>query len=185
MGHANYSKMMMRDALRTSWYLFQRARDESRDWAKKAKQPMSRALIRRFIEWQAQLLCPICPHWAEYVWSLLPGTSGSITQAGWPAAEPVDQVLRRSYDFMRETLATTCQTIGKAKPDEKHGVIYVISTLPQWKISCLRWMKEQYVANNNSLPYDMINKMKDWVASDPALKKETKNLMQFASFTKR
>ena len=73
-------------------FLFQRARDEYRDWAKKAKQPMSRALLRRFIEAQAKLIAPICPHWAEYVWSILPGTSGTVTAAGWPVSEPVDQV---------------------------------------------------------------------------------------------
>merc|ERR1711871_1313378 len=161
MGHANYSKMMMRDALRTSWFLFQRARDEYRDWAKKAKQPMSRALLRRFIEAQAKLIAPICPHWAEYVWSILPGTSGSVTAAGWPATEPVDQVLMRSYEFMRETLATTCQTVGKAKKEENHGVIYVVTKLPDWKIKCLNWMRGLFQQNNSKLPDDMLNQMKD------------------------
>jgi leucyl-tRNA synthetase len=184
--HEHYSRMMMRDALRTGWFLFQRARDEYRDWAKKAKQPMSRELIRRFIDAQARVIAPVCPHWAEYVWSLIPGTSGSITAAGWPEAAPTNHVLKRSYDFMRETLTTKCQTVGKAKKEEKHCVIYVASQLPLWKIQSLAFMRDLYAKNGNTLPDDLLKgpALKGFIESDPSLKKETKNIMQFVSFTK-
>ena len=31
---------------------------------------------------------------------------------------------------LHETLTTTCQTVGKAKKEENHGVIYVVTKLP-------------------------------------------------------
>lgn len=32
---------------------------------------MRKDLVMRFIEVQAILLAPICPHWSEYVWKLI------------------------------------------------------------------------------------------------------------------
>jgi leucyl-tRNA synthetase len=47
---------------------------------------MHKELLLRFIEVQAILISPICPHFAEKTWKLL-GKSGSIVkEARWPTA---------------------------------------------------------------------------------------------------
>ena len=56
----------------------------------------------------------------------------------------------RSYEFMRETLTTTCQTVGKAKKEENHGVIYVVTKLPDWKIKCAPRARERTNARTNA-----------------------------------
>lgn len=51
---------------------------------------MHKDLILRFIEVQAIILSPICPHFAEKVWKLLGKSGLAIRDARWPVAGPVD-----------------------------------------------------------------------------------------------
>lgn len=48
-------------------------------------------LVFQFIERQALLLSPICPHVAEHVWTLL-NKKGSILNAKWPALGDVNEL---------------------------------------------------------------------------------------------
>lgn len=63
-----YGKMLFKEALRTGFFELQAARDKYRELCLDG---MHCDLIFRFIEVQALLLSPICPHVAEHVWSLL------------------------------------------------------------------------------------------------------------------
>lgn len=63
-----YNKMLFKEALRTSFFELQTARDKYRELCLDG---MNINLIMRFIEVQALLLSPICPHVAEHVWNLL------------------------------------------------------------------------------------------------------------------
>ncbi len=60
-------------------------------------------MVLRFIEVQLLLLSPFCPHVTEHLWSLLPGTRGSlIVNACWPAAEPVDALVSRKAAYLHQ-----------------------------------------------------------------------------------
>lgn len=48
-------------------------------------------LVFEYIERQALLLSPICPHISEHIWALL-GKTGSIVNAKWPAAGEVNEL---------------------------------------------------------------------------------------------
>ena len=71
-----YERLMFKEALRTSFFEFQAARDKYRELTVKEK--MRKDLIFRFIETQVLILNPICPHISEYVWSLLGKVNGDI-----------------------------------------------------------------------------------------------------------
>ena len=64
-----YSKMLFKDALRTGFFEFQTVRDKYINLS--ALEGINRDLILQFVEVQAQLLSPICPHVAEHVWSVI------------------------------------------------------------------------------------------------------------------
>ena len=59
---------MFKLALKTGFYDFTAARDFYRENTKAAGIGMHRDLIKKYIELQALMLCPIAPHWAEYIW---------------------------------------------------------------------------------------------------------------------
>jgi leucyl-tRNA synthetase len=64
----NFENMLFKEALRTGFFEFQATRDKYRELNLDG---MHINLILRFIEVQALLLSPICPHVAEHVWKLL------------------------------------------------------------------------------------------------------------------
>lgn len=65
----NYKKLLFKEALRTGFFEMQTARDKYRELSQ--LDGINKDLILHFIEVQAQILAPICPHVTEYIWSLL------------------------------------------------------------------------------------------------------------------
>lgn len=63
-----YENMMFKEALKVGFFELQAARDKYRELSLEG---MSRKLVLQFIETQALILSPICPHVSEFVWSLL------------------------------------------------------------------------------------------------------------------
>ncbi len=66
-------------------------------------QPTCRAcsdLIQSYIETLTVLISPICPHWAQHVWSTLMGRKGFVVDARWPTAQPVDANLSRQKQYL-------------------------------------------------------------------------------------
>ena len=65
----HYTNMMFKEALKSGFFEFQDARDKYRELC--GSHGMNRKLILKFIESQALILCPLCPHICEAIWSLL------------------------------------------------------------------------------------------------------------------
>lgn len=64
-----YKKLLFKEALRTGFFEMQTARDKYRELTQ--LDGINKNLILHFIEVQAQILAPICPHVTDYIWSLL------------------------------------------------------------------------------------------------------------------
>jgi leucyl-tRNA synthetase len=88
----NFNKMLFKEALRTGLFEFQKARDTYRELC--GGNQMHVDLVFEFIERQALLMAPICPHIAEHIWELL-GKKESILNARWPVAGPIDEKLNQ------------------------------------------------------------------------------------------
>lgn len=69
----NYCKMLFKEALKTGFFELQAARDKYRELCSEGG--MHADLVTRYIETQAKLMSPICPHVAEHVWELLGNVS--------------------------------------------------------------------------------------------------------------
>ena len=66
---AAYSKLLFKDALKVGFFEFQTVLNKYRELC--GPEGMHRQLIRKFIETQTLILCPICPHIAEEVWEII------------------------------------------------------------------------------------------------------------------
>merc|ERR1712080_732602 len=111
-----------------------------------------RDLVIRYIETQAILLAPICPHICEHIWQLL-GKEDSIMSAKWPAVGEInDELLTRSRyltectrEFrLRLKNMMNAQSKGKKKnnPEQalkppSHGVVYIAREYPTWQRTVL------------------------------------------------
>ncbi|CAF3799395.1 unnamed protein product [Rotaria sp. Silwood1] len=94
----SYEKMLYKDVLKYGFFQLQIARDNYRELCSKSEQ-MNLHLIKRFIEIQAILLSPICPHICDYVYQFLhPGTT--IMNAKWPTAGKKIFHRKKKHQFM-------------------------------------------------------------------------------------
>ena len=72
----NYKMMLYREALKSAFYDLQNARDWYRDVTsgnhvnREENEGMHVDMVLRFIEVQALLVAPICPHWSEHIWGV-------------------------------------------------------------------------------------------------------------------
>lgn len=69
----NYSKMLFKEALKSGFFELQAARDKYRELCSDSL--MHADVVTLYIEVQAKLISPICPHVAEHVWELLGNVS--------------------------------------------------------------------------------------------------------------
>lgn len=65
-----YDRMLFKEALRTGFFELQAVRDKYRELTA-FEGGMHQDLVMQFIETQALLLSPICPHVSEHVYQLL------------------------------------------------------------------------------------------------------------------
>lgn len=132
---------------------------------------MHEDLVFRFIEAQALILSPICPHICERIWQLIEKVrhvcffthflsvclqDGLIVNARWPDTLAVDEDLVKKNDFIhrvvrefrlrREALLNP----KKKDPSKKihppvEATIFIADRYPQWKIDIMEAIKELYL----------------------------------------
>ena len=74
---AAYNKLLFKDALKFGFFEFQAVLNKYRELC--GAEGMHKGLLLKFIETQTLILCPICPHIAEEVWTIL-GKDGFAVQ---------------------------------------------------------------------------------------------------------
>lgn len=160
----NYESMMFREALKTGFYDLQTARDEYR--LSCGAMGMNKDLIYRFMDVQTRLLTPICPHYAEHVWSTIMNRDGFAVNAKWPTAPPADLTLQRANRYLQDTitlfrkLLQKQSTIKKGKTtvliDSKPtiGLVYVAEKYEGWKEECLRVLQQKFNFQTKSFAPD-------------------------------
>lgn len=152
--------MLFKEALRTGFFEYQDARDKYRELC--ASKGMHRDLVKKFIRTQATILCPICPHTAEYIWQALQ-ENGSALNAPWPEVTNVDEILLKSFGYLMDACHSFRLRLkafaAQSKKDKQrkealkptHGVIYVAKKFPKWQSIVISTMKKLYEVSKNVL----------------------------------
>jgi leucyl-tRNA synthetase len=114
-----YDAMRFKEALKTSFYLMQEARDRYR--AGTSHVGASEELVRQWAEWQALMMNPITPHWSEAIWEFL-GKEGLCVHAKWPVpAVPEDPAITRAGEYLFEVAHTLSASLVKSTQPKKAG----------------------------------------------------------------
>jgi len=178
----SFAKMQFREGLQHGWFEMLLARNEYRSWCQDSSVPIHKAVITKWAEALVILICPVCPHWSEMLWSKL-GKEGFAVKASWPVVDEEDKLLTRQAKFLRDAIKRFRGTAGKARKGWTAASLLVTNEYPQWKIDVLKFMQEQY-SDDSGFPSTFMKDMKTWSGKNITDKKMIKDVMQFGSFMK-
>lgn len=179
---------MYKAALKSGLYDFTSARDFYREATRSAGIGMHADLSRQYIKLQALLLCPVAPHWSEYMWLDVLGEPSSIQHALFPNVSPPSPALTTARDYVRSTTSNITSAEGQqvkklakgktASFDPKKNkrlTIYLARRFPAWQDKCVELMRE----NMEGLVVDVK------AVSQKLDKSESKRAMPFVNTLKR
>ncbi|KAK1295493.1 hypothetical protein QJS10_CPA16g00236 [Acorus calamus] len=198
----NYNEFMFRDALKTGFYDLQAARDEYRYSC--GVGGMNRDLLWRFMDVQTRLIAPICPHYAEHVWSEILKNDGFVVNSGWPTSDSPDLTLKRANKYLQDSIAMMRRLLQKqisggkkskkgedARPQEENkftvALIYVNEQYGGWEEECLRILQDKYDPKSRSFaPHQEIVQalQKSNIGQGEDFKRIQKLCMPFLKFKK-
>ncbi|BFZ57205.1 cytosolic leucyl tRNA synthetase [Savitreella phatthalungensis] len=157
--YAAYEGASYRAAIKVGFFDFQIARDWYRDIT-----TMHRDLILRWIEWQALLIAPFAPHFAEYIWSDVLHRAGSVQTALFPKpSRDNDKQLESGLAYIRslasrinssEGLQLKKKSKGKAQAYDpkkpKSLTIFFSSQFPAWQTPLVELARISFDSSRNA-----------------------------------
>lgn len=165
-----YNNMMFREALKIGFYDLQTARDDYRLACGSAG--MHKDLVWRFMDVQTRMITPICPHYAEHVWSVIFKREGYAVKAGWPTVSSSKNLtLQRANKYLQDVIVSLRKISQKqsapkkvkqgakgapAVPPSKPtcALIFVAEEYGGWQEECMRILQSKYEPSTQSFSPD-------------------------------
>ena len=164
-----YDQMLYREVLKVAYYDLQNARNEYRKVCtgqglgldNETWDGMHHDLIKKFASLQALLMCPILPHWSDYIWTEILKNPSTIINERFPTVESVDESILAASRYIRNltsNIRSADEMASKKKKkkattaDENQGPvkldIYVAQEFPDWQKTCMDLVKSTWTAEN-------------------------------------
>lgn len=168
-----YTLSNYKQALKFGLFDFQIARDFYRESVNSASIGMHKDLVLKYIEYQALLLAPIAPHFAEYLYKEVLAKEGSVQTAQFPKpSKPVSKSVSESLEYVRHVARAIREAEGsglrkkKGKADLETGdsvklTILVSNTFPDWQENYIEFVRELFEAqklSDNNLIKEKVGK---------------------------
>ncbi|KAF7730873.1 cytosolic leucyl tRNA synthetase [Apophysomyces ossiformis] len=153
-----YQAIYFREGLKYGVYELQAAKDAYQLAC--VEDGMHKNLVQRYIEVQALILSPICPHWSEHLWTDVLKKDGTIMNARFPEPSgPVDETILAAAEYIRRTIKSVRDAELNLLKKKKKGKtveseyqpnapkslkIYVASKFPEWQEDGIEVLKANY-----------------------------------------
>ena len=181
---SHYAKMSFRMALGSAYHELTKEFNQYKLACE--SNSMHADLVRRYTTTITLLMQPLAPHVSEHIWTEVLGEKGSVVNAPFPTADPIDY----SMHVASRVIADVCKEIRiqAQKNAKKRNVdeicVYVATTFLPWQMSALDTLNRIYAANGNSFPADTTKQVQ--AAKEPWLTKEVMpDAMAFMAFIRQ
>eukprot|EP01088_Endostelium_zonatum_P001736 TRINITY_DN1208_c0_g1_i1.p1 TRINITY_DN1208_c0_g1~~TRINITY_DN1208_c0_g1_i1.p1 ORF type:complete len:1111 (-),score=323.71 TRINITY_DN1208_c0_g1_i1:84-3416(-) len=176
-----YEETKFREALLNGFYALQDARDRYR--LALGEKGMKRSTIVRFLEVQALLLSPICPHFCDIIWKRVLGHTDTILKQTWPKGGAVDEKLLSQNQYLHDLmykLRARAKTNEERKLNNEECYIYVAKEVPEWKRAVVGVMKKLYRKETNDFEATLRKELSNALTAVKGVsKKEIPKMMGF------
>ena len=186
----HYADTNFKLALKSALFEFQSAKDSYQEACAASGISMHRDTICQYITLQALLLCPVAPHFAEYVWLEVLKKPTTIQYAQWPSDLPESN---KALSDARTYIKTTSSNITSAEANAakkmakgkgaafdpkkpKRLTIFYASSFPAWQEKYVDLLRSSFDALTVSFGDERAVNAKIGKMGDKA---ETKRAMQF------
>jgi leucyl-tRNA synthetase len=154
-----YQATQYKAALKAALFDLIGARDAYRVATHSAHLGMHQASIRAYVEYQAILLAPIAPHWADYVWQEVLKKESTVCLAPFPSIPKPRADLTATNAYVKATLSSIGSAEGNAIKKRSKGkattfdpradkklIIFVAKTWPKWQDNLVELVRKSFDA---------------------------------------
>lgn len=184
----HFEGMMFREGLKTGFYEFINTQAQYKQLT--AADGMHKDVVINYLSTQAIVLCPICPHIAEELWTLS-GNSGLCADAQWPNASNEYAKDHRASVFLTKFLKKLRESADKLKKGKKpvavsKAMIYIKDEFSEIQTETLAFLNAQYEANGGQIPDSFKGELQKFLTTKKGLDKKAAGVaLGFAAFTVR